>query len=83
MVPELLYKDDLVRLLKFKITPEDDGSDDIDGSSKKYEFDWDVTGFSKEESTIDFQLEFANADGISMGQEEDSISVDILDRKYF
>ena len=43
-----------MRLLKFKITPEDDGSDDIDFSNPKYNFDWDVTGFSKQDSTIDF-----------------------------
>ena len=30
IVPELVYADDLKKVLKFEITPEDDGSDDMD-----------------------------------------------------
>ena len=56
LIPELIYKPDLERLLSFEITPEDDGSDEDRGS--KLQFDWEVTGFSKEDSTIDFQLDF-------------------------
>ena len=81
LIPELIYKPDLLRLLKFEIIPEDDGSDEMD--VQKYTFDWDVKGFSKAESTITFQLDFANADRISLGQEEDQITVVVLDRRYF
>jgi hypothetical protein len=41
-------------VLRFEITPEDDGCDDIDEGSNKYKFDWDVISFNKEESSIDF-----------------------------
>jgi hypothetical protein len=68
LIPELIYTKDLQRVLKFVITPEDDGSDDMDFNSEKYKFDWSVTGFDKQLSTIDFQLDFENADGISMGE---------------
>ena len=54
LIPELIYKDDLLRLLKFEITPADDGDDDLGAGSSKYKFDWDVTGFSKADSTISF-----------------------------
>lgn len=55
----------------------------MDPKGNKYNFDWDVTSFNKADSTIDFQLDFENADGISMGEQEDSIKVVVLDRRYF
>lgn len=54
LIPELVYTEDLKKVLRFEITPEDDGSDGMDGASAKYNFDWDVITFNKEESTIDF-----------------------------
>ena len=83
LIPELIYTEDLKRVLKFTITPQDDGSDDFGELNEKYAFNWDVISFNKEESTIDFQIDFANADGISMGELEDIITVDVLDRRYF
>ena len=83
LIPELIYTEDLKRVLRFVITPEDDGSDGMDPNSEKYKFDWEVTGFDKKLSTIDFQLNFENADGISMGEQEDTIDVVVLDRRFF
>ena len=83
LIPELIYKDDLDKVLKFVITPEDDGSDDMDPNSNKYQFDWSIITFDKKLSTIDIQLDFENADGISMGEQEDSIDVIVMDRRYF
>ena len=54
LISELIYTNDLKKVLRFEITPEDDGSDDIDEGSNKYKFDWDVISFNKEESSIDF-----------------------------
>lgn len=53
LIPELIYSEDLKRLLNFEITPEDDGSDEMDKQSNKYNFDWGIISFNKEESTID------------------------------
>lgn len=83
LIPELIYKPDLLKLLRFEIIPSDDGSDDMDPGGSKYQFDWDVTGFSKADSTIDFQLDFKNADGVSSGEQEDAITVVVLNKKYF
>ena len=83
LIPELIYTEDLKKVLAFEITPQDDGSDEMDPNSNKYKFDWDVISINKEESTIDFQLDFENADGISMGELEDVIDVKVLDRRYF
>lgn len=54
LIPELIYIKDLKRVLKFTIIPEDDGSDDMEGPSDRYDFDWDVISFDKDLSTIDF-----------------------------
>ena len=68
LIPELIYKDDLLKVLRFDITPEDDGSDEDDQQGQRYQFDWEVISFDKKESTIDFQLDFKNADSISLGE---------------
>ena len=81
IIPELVYSNDLKKVLKFSITPEDEGDDNQ--NEKTYDFDWEVVGLDKQKSTIDFQLLFAKPDAISLGDTEDSISVDVLDRRYF
>ena len=68
IIPELIYTEDLKKVLKFEITPEDDGTDSFENPGTKYEFDWDVVSFDKTLSTITFQLDFKNADSISMGE---------------
>lgn len=65
LIPELIYKPDLEKLLRFEIVPQDDGSDI--SRVDKLTFDWSVTGFDKDESTISFQLDFKNAPWISSG----------------
>ena len=54
LIPELIYIDDLKRVLRFSIIPEDDGSDDMSGTTDRYDFEWDVISFDKDKSTIDF-----------------------------
>jgi hypothetical protein len=38
LIPELIYIDDLKRVLRFTIIPEDDGSDDMEGPNDRYNF---------------------------------------------
>ena len=83
LIHELVYKVDLKKVLKFEIIPLDLDRDDVDQIQSLYQFDWKVTGFDKVKWTIDFQLDFKNADAISSGKDEDIIKVDILDRRYF
>ena len=47
LIPELIYSEDLKKVLSFEITPEDDGSDAMDEKSNKYDFDWEVISFNK------------------------------------
>lgn len=54
LVPELVYADDLKKVIKFEITPEDDGRDDMDEIASQYKFDWKVINFDKAESIIEF-----------------------------
>ena len=54
LIPELIYIEDLKKVIRFSIIPEDDGSDDMKGNSERYNFEWDVISFDKELSTIDF-----------------------------
>lgn len=49
LIPELIYTEDLKKVLRFEITPEDDGSDEMDPEGNKYNFDWSVISFNKQE----------------------------------